>query len=89
MLPYGETWHERKLQRSIDYWRSHGIGLNTCTACSGSGRYDRHGSPACGACDGTGKTRGNLRSVEDAVVCIATLQQMRSQRREAVSCRKS
>jgi hypothetical protein len=67
MSGYGETWHERKRQRSIDYWRSHGVGCHTCTACSGSGRYDSHGSPACGACGGTGKTRGRLRSVESAL----------------------
>jgi hypothetical protein len=27
----------------------------TCTACDGSGHYDHKGSPACGACNGTGK----------------------------------
>lgn len=67
MSVYGETRHKRKRQRSIDYWRSHGIGSDTCTACSGSGRYDNHGSPTCGACGGTGKTRGRLRSVETAL----------------------
>lgn len=25
-----------------------------CMACNGSGHYDSHGSPPCGACDGTG-----------------------------------
>lgn len=25
-----------------------------CMACNGSGVYDSHGSPPCGACDGTG-----------------------------------
>lgn len=67
MSGYGETWIERKRQRSIDYWRSHGVGMHTCTACSGSGYYDNHGSPACSGCGGTGKTRGRLRSVESAL----------------------
>jgi hypothetical protein len=26
----------------------------TCTACNGSGHYDRDDSPTCGACDGSG-----------------------------------
>lgn len=26
-----------------------------CLACAGSGYYDDHGSPLCGACGGTGK----------------------------------
>ncbi|NTF16921.1 hypothetical protein G6L37_00580 [Agrobacterium rubi] len=62
----GRTWHERKRERSIMYWRLHGVKLDACTACSGSGHYDSHGSPACGACEGTGKVRGRLDSVERA-----------------------
>ena len=34
-----------------------GWKLEICGACSGSGIYDNHGSPPCGCCDGTGKTR--------------------------------
>lgn len=28
--------------------------VKKCMACNGSGYYDSHGSPPCGACDGTG-----------------------------------
>lgn len=52
------TFAERKAARA-DYYRRfvHGWKLRTCTACAGSGYYDLHGSPRCGACDGTGKER--------------------------------
>jgi len=54
---WASTYHERKAERTADYARRHGKKLVTCTACSGSGRYDHNGSPKCGACDGTGKER--------------------------------
>jgi hypothetical protein len=71
-----ETWHERKHARSIDYWRYHGVSEETCTACSGSGRYDHHGSPACGSCDGTGRNRGKLNTVEQALSEIEAVARM-------------
>lgn len=51
-------YRERKQQRK-DYYEKYvkGRKLKTCTACSGSGRFDHNGSPKCGACDGTGKVR--------------------------------
>lgn len=52
------TFHERKAQRTEHFRRYvHGWKLQDCTACYGSGRYDSHRSPRCGACDGTGKER--------------------------------
>ncbi len=39
-------------QRFIYGWK-----LVKCTACNGSGHYDHHGAPKCGACAGSGKTR--------------------------------
>jgi hypothetical protein len=77
MSGYGETWSERKRQRSIDYWRRYGIGMHTCTACSGSGHYDNHGSPDCGACDGTGKVRGRLNNMESALQEIEAVERRR------------
>ena len=51
------NFHERKKWRTRWYFRCvYGWRLKTCTACSGSGRYDHHGSPRCGNCDGTGKS---------------------------------
>lgn len=52
------TFHERKAARVAHYQRNvHGWKLRPCSACAGSGHYDAWGSPACGACDGTGKER--------------------------------
>ena len=51
---------QRKAARTEHYNRFvFGWRLRQCVACSGSGRYDTTGSPDCGACDGTGKTRYN------------------------------
>lgn len=48
----------RKKERSEYYFRfEYGHKLRTCSACSGSGRYDSHRSPKCSACNGTGKER--------------------------------
>jgi len=47
----------RKEQRRKAYEKLHGNKLVVCTACNGSGCYDSNGSPACGACAGTGQTR--------------------------------
>jgi hypothetical protein len=60
------TWYEDKLRRSIDFYRTFCIQACTCAACSGSGVYDDHGSPACGACDGTGRTRDTPRTPTEA-----------------------
>jgi hypothetical protein len=50
------TFHERKAERSAYFHRFvYGWKQRPCTACNGSGYYDNDGSPACGACDGTGK----------------------------------
>ena len=51
------TFHERKEQRRIENQATYGLKLVTCGACSGSGYYDNTGSPACGWCGGSGKTR--------------------------------
>lgn len=64
------TWYEDKRSRSIDFYRTFCIPTCTCAACSGSGVYDNHGSPACGACAGTGTVRGYYRSVEEAVAIL-------------------
>jgi DnaJ-class molecular chaperone len=53
-----DTFRERKACRKAYYDKYvHGWKLRDCTACNGSGYYDHNGSPACGACDGTGKER--------------------------------
>jgi DnaJ-class molecular chaperone len=53
----------RKQQRSENYDRFvHGWKRRDCSACAGSGYYDNNGSPACEACDGTGKE--NYKPVE-------------------------
>lgn len=59
------TFHERKAERT-EYYEKYikGWKLHKCLACDGSGYYDHNGSPPCGACDGTGKTREAPRSVE-------------------------
>lgn len=52
------TYQERKAARRDYYERFvEGWRLEKCVACNGSGRYDAKGSPPCGGCDGTGKTR--------------------------------
>lgn len=54
----GTTWAERKAERAEHFRRFvKGWRLVTCTACSGSGRYDHNGAPPCAACDGTGRER--------------------------------
>lgn len=72
-MPHAETWQERKRERSIKYWRRHGVGEETCTACSGSGYYDHNGSPACGGCEGTGRRRGRLNPEDEAVRAIESI----------------
>lgn len=50
------NYQERKEQRKQHYEKHiKGWKQRPCSACSGSGRYDSHGSPKCGACEGTGK----------------------------------
>jgi DnaJ-class molecular chaperone len=58
------SFHERKKERK-EYYEKYikGWKLRNCTACNGSGYYDSHNSPPCGACDGTGKER--LKPTED------------------------
>lgn len=53
-------YQTRKEQRRKAYGENHGRKLIPCTACSGSGFYDSHGSPKCGSCEGTGKEREPL-----------------------------
>lgn len=56
-LDHGD-FHQRKAARTRWFFsREFGWVLETCAACSGSGVYDRGGSPACGACEGTGRVR--------------------------------
>lgn len=55
-----DNYHSRKAKRTQEYWQEHGRKLITCSACMGSGRYDHVGSPPCGCCDGTGKTKQPL-----------------------------
>ena len=53
-----DSFHERKAARTAYRMKYiHGWKLRPCSACNGSGHYDHNGSPACGACDGTGKER--------------------------------
>lgn len=50
------NFHERKALRKKHYEKYvKGWKQVNCAACNGSGYYDSHGSPPCGACDGTGK----------------------------------
>lgn len=52
------SFHERKEERKAYYKKYvEGWKIRKCSACNGSGCYDHNGSPACGACDGTGKER--------------------------------
>lgn len=52
------TFYERKAERKEHYKNNvEGWKLETCGCCSGSGHYDVSGSPECGNCEGTGKTR--------------------------------
>ena len=51
------TYHERKAERTAQFYRNAGLRLIECTACAGSGRYDHNGSPNCGCCNGTGRMR--------------------------------
>jgi hypothetical protein len=60
------TWYQDKLQRSIRFYRTFCIPTCTCAACSGSGVYDHGGSPACGACEGSGRVRDYPRSAHEA-----------------------
>ena len=55
---YDGNWAERKAKRKYCYERFEFQNkLRICSACSGSGYYDNHGSPKCGGCEGTGKVR--------------------------------
>lgn len=49
---------ERKKQRKEYYEKFvKGWKERKCVACNGSGIYDSYKSPACGACEGTGKEK--------------------------------
>lgn len=54
---FDDDYQKRKEQRRKQYQSQLGKKLVYCTACSGSGYYDNYGSPACGGCNGTGRTR--------------------------------
>ena len=73
-MGWNDTWHERKRERSISYWRNHEVKLQACTACSGSGYYDSFGSPACASCDGTWRTRMALNNAESAEPSIQSVE---------------
>jgi DnaJ-class molecular chaperone len=47
----------RKEARRQQFAENFGKKSVVCTACNGSGRYDHNGSPRCGQCNGTGKTK--------------------------------
>ena len=47
-------YQSRKAERIRAFQKQQGLKLQTCGACSGSGRYK---SGKCGLCQGTGKTR--------------------------------
>ena len=52
------TWYERKAERIAYFFKYvYGWKLKECGACAGSGYYDAGNNPACGCCDGTGRTR--------------------------------
>lgn len=52
------SWDERKKLRTARFWLDqYGWVNEKCVACNGSGRYDSHGSPPCGGCEGTRVTR--------------------------------
>lgn len=52
------TFGQRKWERTKYYFKHvHGWKLQECVACMGSGYYDHNGSPPCGSCEGTGRTR--------------------------------
>ena len=45
----------KKIERTITYFRfTYGYKKNICCSCNGSGYYDNHNSPSCGACEGLG-----------------------------------
>lgn len=52
------TFQKRKKERKKEYWRWHGVKMQFCYACNGTGYYDSFGSPPCGCCNGLGKYRG-------------------------------
>lgn len=76
------TWYQDKHERTVGFYRTFCVPACTCAACSGSGVYDDHGSPACGACEGTGRTRGHSRSVAEAVALMNDPSLRQSVRRE-------
>lgn len=52
------TFEERKAERKERFEsKVKGWKQRDCVACNGVGKYDIKGSPACGACGGTGKER--------------------------------
>lgn len=56
-------YQRRKAERKKAFDLRHGVKLEVCSACSGSGRYDyaRNGrTPKCGSCNGSGKVLGKL-----------------------------
>jgi DnaJ-class molecular chaperone len=60
------TWLQRKEERRREAAKFHGVKMEVCTACSGSGYYDHNGSPACGSCGGSGKVRGRPNAPSEA-----------------------
>jgi hypothetical protein len=66
-------WFKAKVARATYYFSYvYGWRQKDCTACSGSGRYDSHGSPKCGACNGKGKeTYRGPKAIDNAIVRCA------------------
>jgi len=57
-MKYGKSWRERKSERTAWFFTNiYKNKLELCIACNGSGCYDNDGSPPCGCCNGTGKSR--------------------------------
>jgi len=65
-LTFARTGEERKALRvSFHNETERGWKERPCSACMGSGHYDNHGAPPCGACDGTGREKYNPVEVPD------------------------
>lgn len=52
------------------------IESESCTACSGSGRYDRNGSPNCDACRGRGRAPASYNAIQRLSQDLSTLNEL-------------
>ena len=55
IIGYIHQEHANDITTVLNLYAIDRLKDKTCTACGGSGYYDSHGSPLCGACDGTGE----------------------------------